>query len=112
MHPCQSQRGYMLLLVPVIVIAICLMGYRMASRSKTTLRVAASELDNLRVKLCAQQCVSVAANRVQASLERHQPVPAGESPCPCRADPAEEMACDVEIGRPSERTVMSCYGYY
>lgn len=111
MRPSDSQRGYMLLLVPVIVIAICLMGYRMASRSKTAMRLSATELDNLQVKLGSQQCVSVAANRVQAALEGSLPVPTGESACAAGIQGGDRLECATEIGEAVERTRTSCYGY-
>lgn len=112
MQSLRGQQGYLLLVVPAVVIAITLLGYQMMSRTKTSMRIAASDLDYLHAQLCSQQCVAVAANRVQASLEGSNPVPVGASACRCPADPAEKMACGIEIGPPTEKTARSCYGFY
>jgi hypothetical protein len=106
------QRGYILLIVPMVVIAIVMLGYQMVSRSKTSMRIAASELDYLNAKFCSQQCMSLAANRIQKALEDNNQVARGEFPCRCESDNASDPSCTAEIGDRVEKTQQSCYGYY
>jgi hypothetical protein len=110
--PDSKQRGYILLLVPVVVIGILMLGYQMVSRSKTAMRIAASDLNYLQTALCAQQCVSLAANRVQTALENSNVLPSGRFDCTCATDAGGPRGCTVDYGASVEKTAIGCYDWY
>ena len=82
----------MLLLVPVVFVGISLVGLQMIERSRTSMRIAASDLNYIQTRLCAQQCVAVTANQIQKRLEDNQPIAKETVDCECENPSGESRA--------------------
>src|SRR3954468_19673560 len=105
------QKGYILLLVPVLLMVISLLAFQMMSRSKVSMRIAGAELDYLQTRLCAQQCAAVAVNATRKTLESNGKVSSHNESCLC-GDPtsAQSMTCTTDYGQPVEKNQTNCYG--
>jgi hypothetical protein len=105
-----SQAGFMLILIPVMIVAFVAIGIQMINRSRTAMRMTASELNHLPTQLCARNCLALTANRHQLALNLRQTVRAGETGCDCGDQDPPSVGCSVETGDPEHRVLRDCYG--
>jgi hypothetical protein len=100
----------MLILVPVMIVAFVAIGIQMVNRSRTAMRMTASELNHLPTQLCAKNCLALTANRLQLAMNQHQAVRAGKTECNCGDQDPPSVGCSVEMGEPEYRILRDCYG--
>ncbi|MEO7955516.1 MAG: hypothetical protein ABIW76_02405 [Fibrobacteria bacterium] len=101
-----GERGYVLLLVPVILLAIITLSYTSLRKSKLSLRIAGGEMNYLQTELCSQQCASLAVNATNKAFNSGTPVTARTESCRC--DP---LACSNTFSVPVQDNFANCYGH-
>lgn len=106
-HP--NERGYILMLVPVILVGISALTFRSVERSRVSMRIAGSQLGYLQTRLCAEQCAAVAVNGTNRTLEGNGKVTAHGEACACASD-SSAMDCATTFEAPQERRETNCYG--
>jgi Tfp pilus assembly protein PilX len=105
-----KERGYILLLVPVILVGISILAIRSMSHAKMAIRVAGSELNYIQTSLCTQQCAAVAVNSAKARMDNNQSVAADSAACACHPDNQEDISCSSVFTPRVDSNVTNCYG--
>lgn len=110
-----GEYGYILFLVPIILLGLSLLAFQAIQRSRTSMRIAGGELAFLQTRLCAQQCAAVAVNAVSRTLEGNGRVRGGETSCACGAAggpgaPGDRTGCRTSVGEPAVGSQANCYG--
>ena len=105
------ERGYILIVVPIVLVGIFMLTYQAISRSKTAMKIAGSDLNYLQTRMCAQQCAALAVNATNRSLEEKNLVFSGTLTCPCNEGKAKlQMTCVTTLGKPVYADTVNCYG--
>ncbi len=109
-HSIQKQSGYVLILVPIILVAILLIASRMLSRSQVTMAIAAAEMNVLQTRLCVQQCASLGVNSAAHTIENNSLPTASHEACTCEPINHTAMACTTDISTPTQSSQSNCFG--
>jgi Tfp pilus assembly protein PilX len=105
-----KQQGYILLLVPVILVGISVLLMRSMNRSRVTMRISGAELNHLQTGLCAQQCAAVAVNTSKWKMDNNQSVLADTESCSCNPSNQEDVACKTVFTPRIDSNFSNCYG--
>jgi Tfp pilus assembly protein PilX len=105
-----NERGYILLLVPVILVGISILAIRSMNHAKTAMRVAGSELNYIQTGLCAQQCAALAVNFAKTKMDNNETVDPATSSCSCNPDDKESIGCSSVFTPRVDSNVANCYG--
>ncbi len=104
------QRGYILLLVPVVLIGILMLGMQMMRRSQVAMNVAGAEMDYLQTRMCNEGILAVEVNRAAAKLESGATLTSESRDIDC--SPGEghpPVKCKVEIEPKGSENSQGCY---
>ncbi len=109
-HSSVSERGYILLLVPVVLIGILMLGMQMMRRSQVAMNVAGSEMDYLQTRMCNEGLLAVEVNRATVALESGSKVETHSRDVDC--SPGEDrppVKCKIEIVAKGSENLQGCY---
>ena len=110
-HTLANQKGYLLLLVPLVLVGLSALTFRSMSRSRVSMRIAGAQLNYLQTQMCAEQCAAVAVNAVNRSLEGNGRVTQHGEACGCAdPNPGKSMDCATSFAAPQEKRETNCYG--
>jgi hypothetical protein len=105
------ESGYILLLVPFILVAMFFFGAKMISRSQTGMKIAGLNMDYLQTELCTQQCASLAVNQAVTAMNNNSSLPTGTSTCTCNTHASlADQACTQTLSTPKSDQNTGCYG--
>ncbi len=111
MRGISREQGYILMLVPVILVGISALTFRSIERSQVSMRIAGAQLGYLQTRLCAEQCAAVAVNETNRTLESNGHVTSRGEACACGSgDTVAAMTCGTSFAPPEERRETNCYG--
>jgi hypothetical protein len=105
------EQGFILLLVPLVLVGISALAFKSINRSQVSMRIAGAQFNYLQTSLCAEQCAAVAVNAVNRTLESNGHVTGHGEGCACSdPSPGKSMDCATSFAPPEERRETNCYG--
>src|SRR3954469_25488387 len=106
-----GERGYILLLVPIVLVGISALAFKAINHSNVSMRIAGAQLGYLQTRLCAQQCAAIAVNSTNQTLESSGKVTSHSEACSCADhNPGKTMDCATSFEAPQEKDQYNCYG--
>jgi hypothetical protein len=107
----KGQRGYILLVAPIILVGISFLAFQSINRSRVSMQIAGAEFKNLQTKLCTQQCAAVAVNQITRTMNSNEKLSDGGEACACPGkDQVDPITCENTWSTPVETRLSNCYG--
>lgn len=105
----RKQSGFVLVVVPILLVGLVSLGVMMTSQSRTAMRLAGAGLDHVQARLCTQQCASLAVNAAVVNQEGGAGIRASSHPCSCGDQDADRMDCTYTYSSPQSGSRTGCY---
>jgi Tfp pilus assembly protein PilX len=104
------QKGYILLLVPVVLVGISILALRTMNHARTAMRVSGGELNYLQTGMCVQQCAALAVNASEKRLNDNVGVVNHSETCSCNPADHETISCTDAFSSVIDSGITNCYG--
>jgi hypothetical protein len=107
--PVRPRNGYVLLIVPVILLGIAMLATQMARRSQVSMRIAGAEMDHVQTRLCSERMNAVEVDRAVRTLESGSEILEGRRTSECGAAGMEAVRCTTDVLETNSSLTRGCY---